>query len=160
MTETPQVPNKPLEFLTFTLRSQDYAVDIMSVREIRRWTDPTPLPRTPEFLCGVINLRGTVLPVLDLSARLGIETSEPTDRTVIVVLQTQKHAFGVTVDAVSDIMNFPPDTLQDPPEMKQDDDADFIQSLCLQEDRLIRILDVASLVPGAVNLPKSGPFAA
>ena len=89
------------ELIAFRIEDQEYSVDIMSVREIRGWTAATPLPQSPDYVRGVINLRGTVLPIVDLSARLGLGTVEPTPRHVIIVVHIGKRIVGLLVDAVS-----------------------------------------------------------
>ena len=88
------------ELIAFRIGRQEFCVDIMSVREIRGWTPATPLPRSPGYMKGVINLRGTVLPIIDLGARFGLETSEPTARHVIMVANIGGRTVGLLVDAV------------------------------------------------------------
>ena len=105
------------EFLSFRIGESEYSVEIMSVREIRGWTQTTSLPHAPHFVRGVINLRGTVLPVVDLALRLGLEASDPEDRNVIIVVDVGSRVMGLRVDAVSDILSFSRDQLQPPPEM-------------------------------------------
>ena len=97
------------EYITFRIGSQYFCVDIMSVREIRGWTPATALPRAPGFVRGVINLRGVVLPIVDLAERLGFAPAEPTARHVIIVAQTGKQVVGLLVDAVSDIIDMAAD---------------------------------------------------
>ena len=91
------------EYITFRIGTQYFCVDIMSVREIRGWTPATALPHAPGFIRGVINLRGIVLPIVDLAERLGLIPAMPTARHVIIVLQTARQIIGLLVDAVSDI---------------------------------------------------------
>jgi len=104
-----------VELLSFRLGEEEYSVDIMSVREIRGWTRATPLPHAPDFVRGVINLRGTVLPVVDLSVRLGMAPVMGDARNVIIVVQMGAQTAGLLVDAVSDILNLPRTDLQPPP---------------------------------------------
>ena len=103
--ETPQSSN--LELLSFYVGEHEYSVDIMSAREIRGWTATTSPPHSPAFVQGVINLRGTVLPVVDLSLRLGQEAKEPHARNVVVVVDIDGRTLGLRVDAVSDILSIP-----------------------------------------------------
>ncbi|MEM9855417.1 MAG: chemotaxis protein CheW [Pseudomonadota bacterium] len=153
--ESPQTPlaGEPLELLSFTLAGQDYAMDIMLVREIRNWSEPTPLPRTPDFVRGVINLRGTVLPILDLAKRLGLPGGENEERAVIIVLNVAGRSFGVTVDAVSDILTVPASALQDAPNMGEDAGESFVRGLLLDDERMIRILAAEDLAPRAHGAP-------
>ncbi len=135
-----------LELLTFRLADQEYSLDIMSVREIRGWTRTTPLPHAPSYMKGVINLRGTVLPVMDLAQRLGLEPREHNDRNVIIVVSHNQSMTGLLVDAVSDIVALTTDELQPPPEMQAGSEPNVIRSLTLISDRMIRVLDLDSIV--------------
>ena len=92
------------EFVAFRVGAQDFCVDIMGVREIRGWTPATPLPHAPPFVRGVINLRGAVLPIVDLAMRFGLGLTEPTPRSVIIVVHVHQQIVGLLVDAVSDIL--------------------------------------------------------
>lgn len=139
------------ELLTFRLVDQDYALDIMSVREIRGWTRTTPLPHAPSYMCGVINLRGTVLPVMDLAERLGLPAREKSDRNVIIVVKHGDAITGLLVDAVSDIVALTQDDLQPPPDMSPGSGPSVVSALTLLDDRMIRILDLAA----TVSVPES-----
>ena len=135
-----------IELLTFRLADQEYSLDIMSVREIRGWTRATPLPHAPHFMKGVINLRGTVLPVMDLGARLGLPPCEKTDRNVIIVVMLKDKMTGLLVDAVSDIIALTSQDLQPPPDMNSGGLPNVVSALTLIDDRLIRVLDLASVI--------------
>ena len=103
----------------------------MSVREIRGWTPATSLPHSPAYVRGVINLRGAVLPVIDLASRLGLPTGELTDRNVIIVVNIDGRTVGLLVDAVSDILSIPEDELAPPPELAADAAQTFISALTI-----------------------------
>ena len=92
------------ELIAFRIGEQEFCVDIMAVREIRGWAPVTPLPHSPTFLRGVLNLRGAVLPIVDLAGRLGLPAAEPTARHVIIVAQVNGQVIGLLVEAVSDIL--------------------------------------------------------
>ncbi|MEL6449895.1 MAG: chemotaxis protein CheW [Pseudomonadota bacterium] len=139
----------PVELLTFTLGDQEYALDIMCVREIRGWTKATPLPHAPSYMRGVINLRGTVLPVLDLAERLGLPAGSHSDRNVIIVVNQGSSVAGLLVNAVSDIIALDSQDLQPPPDLSSHVSAAVIKSLTLIDDRMIRVLDLASVVTPA-----------
>jgi len=136
-----------LELLSFKVGEQEYSVDIMSVREIRGWTRATPLPHASAYVRGVINLRGTVLPIIDLACRLGIGVTETTERNVIIVVQMQGQTIGLLVDAVSDILAIPSTDLQAPPDMLSDTSNTFVRALTVVEGRMLRILDLPSVYP-------------
>lgn len=147
MTDASPTATGDLELLAFRVAEQEYSVDIMSVREIRGWTRATSLPHAPDYVRGVINLRGSVLPVVDLAIRLGIEAGDPTERSVIIVADVGGRAIGLRVDAVSDILSIPASDLQTPPELLADQSAAFIRALTIVEGRMIRILDVRRVLP-------------
>ncbi len=134
------------ELLTFKLGLQEYALDIMSVREIRGWTKTTPMPHAPAFMRGVINLRGTVLPVMDLAARLGLPPLETTERNVIIVVKCNDGMTGLLVDAVSDIIALSEEDMQPPPDVGHDLAASTIRALSLIEERMIRVLELENVV--------------
>src|ERR1700743_1498274 len=105
------------ELISFRIGEQEYCVDIMSVREIRGWTPATPMPHAPEFVRGVINLRGTVMPVLDLGVRFGFGVTEATERHVIIVAQIDGQQVGLLVDAVCETLNVAASQIQPAPEI-------------------------------------------
>lgn len=135
------------EYLSFGIGDHEYSVDIMSVREIRGWTKTTSLPHAPRFVRGVINLRGTVLPVVDLAMRLGLEETEPEDRNVIIVVDVGSRVMGLRVDAVSDILSFSPDQLQPPPDVAVNSSTPFVKALTILDDRMVRLLDLEAVLP-------------
>ncbi len=135
-----------VELLTFQLSEQEYSLNIMSVREIRSWTKATPIPHAPSFMRGVINLRGTVLPVMDLAERLGLPRREHSDRNVIIVVKQGDTMTGLLVDAVSDIITVRRDALQPPPDSASHSGPAVIRSLTVIDDRMIRVLDLPTTV--------------
>lgn len=136
-----------LELLSFRVGEQEYSVDIMSVREIRGWTRATPLPHASAYMRGVINLRGAVLPIIDLACRLGVGTTDTTERNVIIVVQIGGQSIGLLVDAVSDILSIARADLQAPPDMLTDASNSFVRALTVVEGRMLRILDLDSVHP-------------
>jgi purine-binding chemotaxis protein CheW len=135
------------EYITFRIGSQYFCVDIMSVREIRGWTPATALPRSPGFVRGVINLRGVVLPVIDLSERLGFMPAEPSQRHVIIVAQTGKQVIGLLVDAVSDIIAMPTDKLQPTPDVGSEAAREFVVGVMAIDDRMVSVVALESIMP-------------
>lgn len=136
----------PAELLTFRLGDQEYSLDIMCVREIRGWTKTTPLPHSPKHMKGVINLRGTVLPVMDLAERLGMDARDHTDRNVIIVVKHKDSMTGLLVDAVSDIIALTENDLQPPPDMSAGSPTGVIRALTLLDERMIRVLDLSNII--------------
>ncbi|MBI1867100.1 MAG: chemotaxis protein CheW [Methylocystis sp.] len=139
----------PQEFIAFHIGGQTYCIDIMAVREIRGWTPATPLPHAPEFVRGVINLRGAVLPVIDLAARLGLPQSEPTARHAVIVVQFSGQVVGLLVDAVSNILTLTPDAIQPTPDVASEVARTFIRGVVAADKQMIGVLTVKNLLPEA-----------
>jgi purine-binding chemotaxis protein CheW len=137
------------ELITFCIGEQEFAVDIMSVREIRGWSPATPLPQTPDYMRGVINLRGAVLPIMDLAARLGLTINEISARSVIVVVKVEERLIGLLVDAVSDILTITQDAIQPPPDVGCDRVRSFVKGLISVEGRMISEISLERLLPEA-----------
>ena len=135
------------ELIAFRIGEQEFCVDIMSVREIRGWTPATPLPRAPGFMKGVINLRGAVLPIIDLGARFGLRTSEPSERHVIMVAHIGGRMVGLLVDAVSDIIQLTDEALQPTPDVASEQVKSFVKGLFALEGRLISLIELDRIVP-------------
>ncbi|MEM8630237.1 MAG: chemotaxis protein CheW [Pseudomonadota bacterium] len=135
------------EMLSFSVGGQSYALEIMSVREIRGWAQPTPLPHAPAYVRGVINLRGTVLPIVDLALRLGLSEVEVTERHVIIVVHVGAQTVGLLVDAVSDILTVSGEAMQAPPDMPSGATGSFVEALTIVDERMIRILNIGALLP-------------
>lgn len=144
--------DQKIEFLSFYVGDDEYSIDIMSVREIRGWTKATPLPYSPNFVRGVINLRGTVLPIFDLATRLGLPAREDSFRNVIIVVQVDGKTIGLLVSAVSDILAISRNDLQPPPELTTDTSPTFIQALTIHEGRMIRVLNLETVTPSAEGI--------
>lgn len=135
------------EVIAFRVHDDEYCVDIMSVREIRGWTPATQLPHSPAFVRGVINLRGAVLPIIDLAARLGFPATDPSERNVIIVAQMEGQLFGLLVDAVSDIMSITADDLQPTPNVGSEQARTFIKNVIAREEQMIRFIDLKQILP-------------
>ena len=139
------------EYITFRIGTQYFCVDIMSVREIRGWTPATALPHAPGFVRGVINLRGIVLPIVDLAERLGLAPTVPTARHVIIVAQTARQIIGLLVDAVSDITAQPVDSVQPTPEIGAEMAKSFVLGVLTIEERLVSLIALDNLMPNLVG---------
>jgi purine-binding chemotaxis protein CheW len=134
------------QLITFQLSDQVLGVDIMAIREIRAWSPATPLPNVPSHVRGVVNLRGVVLPVLDLRCRLGWGTTDPTARHVIIVVRIGEQLQGIIVDAVNDIVTVATEDLQPVPEMGDTDASRYLEGLATIDQRMILILALDRLV--------------
>lgn len=135
------------EFLSIRVGVQEYAIDICCVREIRGWVETTKLPYVPEFIKGIINLRGSVVVVVDLARRLGLECIEPAPASVVVVAEYGDHVVGLLVDAVCDIVTVTDGMRQNIPATGSDLPSVYIEGLVTAEDRIISILSIAAVVP-------------
>ncbi len=136
------------ELVSFHVGEQAFCVDIMGVREIRGWAPATPLPHSPSYVRGVINLRGAVLPVVDLAARLELGTTEPTARSVIIVAQISGQVVGLLVDEVSDILTVTDDVIQATPDVACDTVRAFVTGLIALEGRMISLISLDQILPG------------
>ena len=138
------------KLIAFRIGAQEFCVDIMIVREIRGWTPATILPHAPAFVSGVINLRGAVLPIIDLARRLGFPPSKPTARNVIIVAQIAKQTVGLLVDAVSDILTIADGNIQPTPELAPTDQIKaFVRGLLPIDGRMISLLSLDRVLPVA-----------
>ncbi|GEO83466.1 MULTISPECIES: chemotaxis protein CheW [Alphaproteobacteria] len=137
------------ELIAFRVGDQEFCVNIMSVREIRGWTPATPLPHSPSHVMGVINLRGAVLPILNLAARLGMTPVEPDARHVIIVAQVKAKVVGLLVDAVSDILTVSDENIQPTPEISSDVEKQYARGILAIDQRMICLIDLEALFPDA-----------
>lgn len=135
------------ELIAFRIGEQEFCVDIMAVREIRGWTPATPLPRTPGYMKGVINLRGAVLPIIDLSGRFGLGDTEPSARHVIMVVHIGGRTVGLLVDAVSDILQLTDDQVQATPDVAADEVKAFVKGIFAIDGRMISLIALDRILP-------------
>jgi purine-binding chemotaxis protein CheW len=139
------------QLITFEIGDRRLGIDIMAIREIRAWSPTTPLPNVPAHVRGVVNLRGVVLPVIDLSQRLGWGTTEPSARHVIIVVRIGDQLQGIVVDAVSDIVTLGAEDCQPVPDVGDAAAAAYLEGIATLDDRLIMILALDRLSePSAV----------
>jgi len=135
------------EFVIFLIGEQEYCIDIMSLREIRGWTAATSLPDAPDYVNGVINLRGAVVPIIDLAKRLGLEPMKQTESSVIMITTIGEQMMGLSADAVLDILSIKQDTIQAPPQMPSSGGQVFVTGLVAMKDRMISVIDLLSILP-------------
>lgn len=138
------------QVLSFRLGEETYGVDILAVKEIRGWAPVTRIPQSREHVLGVLNLRGAIVPIMDLRRRFALASAEFTPVTVVIVLSLNttggQRECGIVVDAVSDVVDVPPDSIRPTPELNGQERADFIAGLAQAEDRMLILLDAAALV--------------
>ncbi|WFS03466.1 chemotaxis protein CheW [Rhizobium tumorigenes] len=130
-----------LEILAFRLHGQEFCVRTTSIREIRGWAPVTPLPQAPDEVVGVINLRGTVIPIVDLAIKLGMDGTQANERSAIVVAEVSNGVVGLLVDAVSDILTVPADLLQPVPPAT-DIGADYSDGIIVQGADMVCFLNL------------------
>ena len=135
------------ELISFRIGEQEFCVDIMAVREIRGWTQATPLPQAPSYVRGVINLRGAVLPIVDLAARLGLGATEPSVRNVIIVVRIGHRLVGLLVDAVSEVLTATADMVQPTPDVSSDAGKMFIKGILALEGRMVSWITLDRILP-------------
>ncbi len=129
------------QFITFTVGDQEYGVDIMSVREIKGWVDTTLLPNTPEYMRGVLNLRGVIVPIFDLRCRFGLGETQATTLHVIVIIAVKERMVGILVDTVSDILTVPTTDIRDVPKMENLVEEEYLSGLVTIEERMVALLN-------------------
>lgn len=134
------------QFLTFTLGKEEYGVDIMTVREVKGWSDTTRLPNTPEYLRGVLNLRGSVIPIFDLRARFSGGLTQADSKHVIIVLAAGERIVGILADAVSDILTV--DQAEIKPAPETDNEGRYVAGLIALDDRMVVLLEMHALLSG------------
>ncbi|WP_238370165.1 chemotaxis protein CheW [Heliomarina baculiformis] len=139
------------ELVTFRVGNQDFCIDIMLVREIRGWTPATILPHAPSYVLGVINLRGSVVPIVDLSARLGLQASVPDDRHVIVIAVIDSQTVGFLVSSVSDIIGIDQVDIQGTPDVTSETTRAFIEGVIVTDERMLRVIDIKTVLPKSVE---------
>ncbi len=132
------------QYLTFQLMSEQYGVPIASVREINRVGEITPVPKTPEFVKGVMNLRGKIIPVINLRVRFGMPSVDYTRDTCIIVIDSDFGQVGMIVDAVREVADFSQNQIEPPPMLGNEKTMDFIRGMGKFEDRVIILIDVVS----------------
>ena len=147
MKENNQTVSDNSQFLTFTVGEEVFGLDIMMVREIKGWTEVTRLPNSPEFLRGVMNLRGVIIPIFDLRCRFGIGLTAAESKHVIIIIALEKRSIGILVDAVSDILTVGLGEVKAAPSMENQSSIDekYVSGLISVDQRMVILLDVERL---------------
>jgi purine-binding chemotaxis protein CheW len=134
------------EYLTFTLGPEEYAIDILKVQEIRGYEQPTTIANAPAFIKGVINLRGTIVPVVDLRIKFQVGKAEYTPFTVVIILNIAGRIVGMVVDSVSDVTSMNPEQIRPAPEFAASVDTRYIQGLGTLDGRMLIVVDISRLM--------------
>ena len=146
MSQNEQQAGKVQQQLTFTLAGEEYGIDILAVREIRAWSKVTRIPQTPDYVLGVLNLRGAIVPVVDLRLRFGLAREGYDGSTVTVVVAVGERLYGIVADAVADVFDAPEDKIKPVPELGAVVDTRFLKGLVGDGERMIMLLDVERLM--------------
>jgi purine-binding chemotaxis protein CheW len=140
------------EYLTFRLDAEEYGIDILKVQEIRGYEPPTRVAEAPEFIKGVVNLRGTIVPIVDMRLKFKCVKADYSSFTVVIILNLQSRVVGIVVDSVSDVMELPPEVLKPAPEMESGIDSSAVLGLGTLGSRMLILLDIEKLM----DLPDMG----
>ena len=138
--------NRLQEFLTFTLGPEEYAIDILKVQEIRGYEPPTTIAHAPSFIKGVINLRGTIVPIVDMRIKFAVGSADYTPFTVVIILNILNRVVGIVVDSVSDVTTLSSSQIRPAPEFASTVDTKYIQGLGTLEDRMLIVVDIEQLM--------------
>ena len=138
------------EYLTFRLGSEEYGIDILKVQEIRSYEQPTRIANAPDFIKGVVNLRGVIVPIVDLRLKLGCPSAEYNSFTVVIVLNVKNRVVGAVVDSVSDVLELNRDSIRPAPELSAASvDTSFITGIGSVADRMLILMDIEGLMSSA-----------
>ncbi|MDF1611284.1 MAG: chemotaxis protein CheW [Stygiobacter sp.] len=138
--------NEILQLVSFKIANEEFGVDILNVQEINKMTQITKVPNAPDFVEGVINLRGRVIPIIDLRTRLKIEKKEHDKDTRIIVVEIAGKTVGFIVDAVKEVLRIPTSIIEPPPQIATGIDSDFIRAVGKLEDRLLILIDLEKVL--------------
>lgn len=134
------------EYLTFRLDQEEYGIDILKVQEIRGYEPPTRVADAPNFIKGVVNLRGTIVPIVDMRLKFNCANAEYNSFTVVIVLNLRNRIVGIVVDSVSDVMELPPENLRPAPDLDSGIDSGAVLGLGALGDRMLILLDIERLM--------------
>ena len=137
------------EFLSFKLGAEEYGIDILKVQEIRSYEHPTRIANAPSFVKGVVNLRGVIVPLVDLRLKFGLDQAEYNDFTVVIVLNVARRIVGVVVDSVSDVLQLAAEHIKPAPQFNGAIDGGFITGIGSIQDRMMILMDIEALIRSA-----------
>lgn len=139
--------NETVEFVSLIAGTQSFCIEITQIREIRRWTPVTALPYSEDSVLGIMNLRGAVIPIMDLAARLGLGTIAPSERHVVIVVALNNRTLGLLVDSVSEILSVKGNQIQETPSLGKKEENATLSGLLSIDDQMSRILNLNALIP-------------
>ncbi|BDI04616.1 chemotaxis protein CheW [Sphaerotilus microaerophilus] len=137
------------EFLTFRLGAEEYGIEILKVQEIRSYEPPTRIANSASFFKGVVNLRGVIVPIVDLRLKFGCDSAEYNSFTVVIVLNIRGRVVGAVVDSVSDVLELPGDAVRPAPEINAAVDTSYITGIANVSDRMLILMDIEALMSSA-----------
>ena len=137
---------RPREYLTFRLGEEEYGIDILKVQEIRGYEQPTRIANAPSFIKGVVNLRGVIVPIVDMRLKFGLGSAEYNDFTVVIILNLGARVVGMVVDSVSDVMELSPEQIRDTPEIDSVVDSSYITGLGTLNERMLILIAIEKLM--------------
>jgi purine-binding chemotaxis protein CheW len=143
------VASESRQYLTLRLGAEEYAIDILRVQEIRSYEEPTRMVNSPGFIKGVVNLRGVIVPIADLRLKLGVETVEYNDFTVVIILNIHGTVVGAVVDSVADVLTIATDAIKPSPQFDSGMDSRFIVGLVTEGERTLIVMNVEALMSNA-----------
>lgn len=149
MTELEQ--NAKMEFVTLVAGGQSFCIEITQIREIRRWSPVTILPHSPRHVLGVINLRGAVIPIIDLAAKLGFDEIKPTERHVIIITAIEDRIVGLLVESVSEILGVDKCAVKETPKSPEDVTSRAVEGIIPGNEDMTKIINLRALMPTEAN---------
>lgn len=138
--------NPILQWVTFKLDNEKYGINVMQVQEVLRYTEIAPVPGAPEYVLGIINLRGNVVTVIDTRQRFGLSAVEITDNTRIVIIEAENQVVGILVDAVAEVVYLRQSEIETAPSVSNEDSAKFIQGVCNKSNELLILVDLEKMM--------------
>jgi purine-binding chemotaxis protein CheW len=144
--KTKEVTDLVLQWVTFKLQEETYGINVMQVQEVLRYTDIAPVPGAPDYVMGIINLRGNVVTVIDTRARFGLPPSEVTDNSRIVIIESERQVIGIMVDSVAEVVYLKQSEIDTAPNVGTDESAKFIQGVSNRDGELLILVDLNKLL--------------
>ena len=146
MEQSTEAAVKPSEYLTFRLGKEEYGIDILKVQEIRGYEQPTRIANSPAYIKGVINLRGVIVPIVDLRLKFALGRADYDSFTVVIILNVCQRVVGIVVDSVSDVLDLDPATIREAPEFSSLVDSSYLLGLGTLENRMLILVDIERLI--------------